>query len=728
MGMEMGIPNFNFQRLPKNFMNMNANQPRKSKQETFVSKYKDKYINESLLDFSKSEKNSLLEELVNNIIDFRKKCVHKKENDNKIMDTIISNYLLFHTVEKNLIEISYLSQREHRDNKIEILYKWYKNILNKNNILKRMKSKSYKSNNEKYDFSEEKKENENEEINNIKEDNKENIENNEEDNTNIKKEEKEEELIQKKEQEKDIIPAKVIKNKLSESFSRKERLRLASAKEQKSDLIINSKSNPSWNFMTRLHIKKTCANNNSLPRTNSEIFTSSFITPKPCKKIFFPVIKDKHFKIEEDIMNSKLRQIQEKRNWEDVNIHLNKFGMIRAKFKENVNNKYEMKELIKMYVNENKNETEINNSKLLKKYLKKKIKIKNVYNKSLSSNSTNFNKTLDKNKETSLIKNININKGTNIKNERVFYGINHIKIILDKIKNINQDNKKIIDNENNNIQTFDIKMKICGNIIKMSNLLSKSTGDKSFTIKETSNEIISSDLLFKEKMINKNKSFEVIKKEDIYKTDLNNSLESNNLEEEEEEKEQEEEENKKEEKKEDEYNFDENYYYNLEQEEEKKKHVNYNLSLFHLNNYKKIPINRKKNRNANVFKKFRFKPLNLNEKKKLDIYNNFIHNKSDFLSIRKNMEIINKFDYKQINDKNSNIFFHHSCRYDNIDEDDKIKDNNIEEEETNKKNENKLQKRFCLSKALFEPKSNNNFNSMYYFPRPGSKLLIRKLN
>ena len=67
-------------------------------------------------------------------------------------------------------------------------------------------------------------------------------------------------------------------------------VRLASAKEQKSDLIINSKSNPSWNFMTRLHIKKTCANNNSLPRTNSEIFTSSFITPKPCKKIFFPVI------------------------------------------------------------------------------------------------------------------------------------------------------------------------------------------------------------------------------------------------------------------------------------------------------------------------------------------------------------------------------------------------------------------------------------------------------
>ena len=735
MGMEMGIPNFNFQRLPKNFLNMNANQPRKSKPEAFLSKYKDKYINESLLDFSKSEKNSLLEELVNNIIDFRKKCIHKKENDNKILDTIISNYLLFHNVEKNLIEISYISQREHRDKKIEILYKWYQNILNKNKILKRMKSKSYKSVNEKYDFNEDKKENENEEIKENKEDNKENIENNEEVKINKKeeiiKEEQEEELPQKKEEEKKgIIPTEIVKNKLSESFSRKERLRLSSAKEQKSDIILNTKSNPSWNFMTRLHIKKNCANNNSLPRTNSEIFYSSFITHKPCKKIFFPVIKEKHFRVEEDIMNSKLRQIQEKRNWEEVNIHLSKFGMIRAKFKENVNNKYEMKELIKMYVNENKNknETEINNSKLLKKYLKKKIKIKNVYNKSLSNKSINFNNTLDKNKETLLIKNenLNINKGTNIKNERVFYGINHIKIILDKIKNINQDDKKIIDNENNNIQTFDIKMKISGNIIKISNLFSKSTGDKSTTIKDTSNEIISSDLLFKEKMINKNKSFDIIKKEDIYKTDLNNSLENNNPEEEE--KEEQEEEIKKEEKKEDEYNYDENFYYNLEQEEEKKKHIDYNLSLFHLNNYKKIPLNRKKNRNANFFRKFRFKPLNLNEKKKLDIYNNFIHNKSDFLSIRKNMEIINKFDYKQINDKNSNIFFHHSCRYDNIDEDDKIKDNIVDEEDMNKKNENKLQKRFCLSKAFFEPKSNVNFNSMYYLPRPGSKLLIRKLN
>ena len=322
------------------------------------------------------------------------------------------------------------------------------------------------------------------------------------------------------------------------------------------------------------------------------------------------------------------------------------------------------------------------------------------------------------------IKNINIIKGNNTTNnsyntktkkERIFYGINHIKIFLDKIKNINKDNKKINDNDKNNIQTFNIRMKICGNDIKISNLISKSTGDKSALIKEISNQIISNDFLFKEKIKNQNKSYDIIKKEDIYNS-LGNYNDNNISSLSEEEKE----ENKKEKK--EEYFEEEEFYNKLQKEKEKKKHINCNLSLFHLNNYKKISLNKKKNIHSNIFRKFKHKSLNLNEKKKLDIINNFIHNKSDFLSIRKNMEIINKFDYKQINDKNSNIFFHHSCRYDNIDEDDKIKISNIEENII----KNKLQKRFSLSKALFEPKSNNSFFSLYYFPRPGSKLLIRK--
>ena len=56
---------------------------------------------------------------------------------------------------------------------------------------------------------------------------------------------------------------------------------------------------------------------------------------------------------------------------------------------------------------------------------------------------------------------------------------------------------------------------------------------------------------------------------------------------------------------------------------------------------------------------------------------------------------------------------------------DNIKYNYIDKE-INKKNENKLQKRIFLSKALFEPKCTTNFFSLYYFPRPESNLLKSK--
>ena len=360
IGVEMGLSNFNFNGLPK-FVKINETE-QKSRKESFSGKYKDKYINESLLIFSKKEKNNKLNELINNIIDFRKKCINQEENNNKIRNIVISNYLFFHDVEKSLIEISYLTQKELRDKKIEELYSWYKNIINKNTTLKRMKSKSYRAPKEKYNFDEEKE---------INKDNK--------DNNN---------MIEKKE--------------LSESFKRNQRLRLylSSAKIQNSDLIVNTKNNFSWNFVTRLNIKRKCTGNQNYPRTNSEIISSLFNTHKQIKTIksnFFPKIEKNMKSLEKEINNSKQKMISEKRNLEEVNLNLNLFGKSRAKFTENINNKYEMKELIKYYVNEN--ETDINNSPLLKKYLNKKIKIKKTkieLNKFYFFNNNNINNNIVK--------------------------------------------------------------------------------------------------------------------------------------------------------------------------------------------------------------------------------------------------------------------------------------------------------------------------------------------
>lgn len=55
MDMETGLSNFNFNRLPK-FVKKNITHIQKTRKESIGDRYKDKYINESLLIFSEKEK------------------------------------------------------------------------------------------------------------------------------------------------------------------------------------------------------------------------------------------------------------------------------------------------------------------------------------------------------------------------------------------------------------------------------------------------------------------------------------------------------------------------------------------------------------------------------------------------------------------------------------------------------------------------------------------------
>ena len=621
-----GLPDFNLPKFPKKFEKIKENQPRKNKEKTISIKYKYKYINEYLFNFSNKDKNAHLKELVNNIIDYRKKFLNREKNDDKIEKRLASNYLLFHNLEKNLIEISYISNKEKRDEKIEILYEWYKDVINTNIMLKTI--------NARYDNILEEK---NYEIN-------ENHKNNKEDDN-----------IKNKEDNKENNSIEIMNNNLSISFKEKELYQSSSP--------INIKNNLSWNFMTRVNLKKELSKNNNIPRNNSEIFS----------KTKFPSIKEKYFHIEKDLLDSKLKMLRYRKNIDDINKGVSKFGTTLAKLKEDINNKYEIKELIRMYVNEHSNK--INKSKLLKKYLNKKIEIKNTnknnYRTFRSKNNINWNKTTEKNKKRESIKNIKLNIHNVIrkKQKRIFYGIKHTKIFFNKIKNINEITKKIND-KIDNIKTFNIKMKVCGNDIKMSNLLSKSYADKSLIMLETSNQLISNNLSFNEN--NLNDMTYNIKEEEIYKNDL--------------------------------------------KREEKKMNKKFNLSLFNEFYSKKIKLYNERNK-----KSLRIKPLNLFEEKRLHLFKNYIDNKSDFLTVRKNMEILNKYDYKQMEEKNSNTFFNHSCRYDNIDEDD-IKEIYVDKK-INNKNKNKLKERTFLSEALFEPKYNKNIFSLYYFPKPENNLL-----
>jgi len=216
------------------------------------------------LDFSKKEKNSFLSELIHNLLNFRKKCLKQKKLDNKERINIAANYLLFHKIEKCLIEISYMSNKQHRDNKIELLYNWYKNILNKNKTLKIIKSKLFKYDNEKINLNDENKttsnknlETKGEIINTI-------IKNKEETNIDKNKETiKEKPQLDKKDNKKIIIPTKpeikkninIPKNISSESSCKKHHLFLSSSTPQKSNISLNKK-NFSKNFITPLALKK----------------------------------------------------------------------------------------------------------------------------------------------------------------------------------------------------------------------------------------------------------------------------------------------------------------------------------------------------------------------------------------------------------------------------------------------------------------------------------------
>ena len=70
------------------------------------SKYKEQFINDYLYEFSKKSNYELLKELTSNLIEFRKLCIHQKSNKSIPLSDISSNYLLFHHLEKNLIEIN----------------------------------------------------------------------------------------------------------------------------------------------------------------------------------------------------------------------------------------------------------------------------------------------------------------------------------------------------------------------------------------------------------------------------------------------------------------------------------------------------------------------------------------------------------------------------------------------------------------------------------------------
>ena len=709
----------------------------------YLSKYRNLYINESLLKFNENSEDEMLNELITNIIDFRKSIKDDVIKAQKFLpfSNISSNFMLFHYIEKNLIEISYLPDIKTRNSKILKLYKWYKDILEKRNSIKNITKKSYIEPNVIYDLKSIKNEST---INNDNEYNNESSNNNQ-NQEELKDEVKSKILLYKK----TSIPPNIIK--------KLKRIRN------------NNKEMNNWDFMTHLYSKKNCSNNlSTIEKNSSSIFSDNIKKEEneSNKKTVLPSLAPdlkysysyhkpfqslKSFDIENKIIQSKYKLLAEKRSLENINQTINGFGISRAKLKENINNKHEIKNIIKMYVN-NQDEEGLNiTSPLLKKYkitkkeiLPKPIKIKSDINKKRNYSTSNI---LEKEKikiNKNIIKKISIlpinlnqlekkdsikkekvflnsylqNKIAGKKNEikpkinknhlnhkglRLFYGINHIKIFMDKIQNIDKDTNKIIDHKK--LKKISINLKVSE---KIRNNDIKDNMDKNNVVMKIPTQLFSSEALFHQKMIylqylNKKKNEE--NNIDILNRDIN---------------------------KDDLYSDEtDSYYYNR---------YNYNLSAFHLNNLEKIKNSRNK---YNYFAKQKCKSVDFNEHKKNEIDNNFILYKNNFLFMRKNLASMKKREFEELKNKMRNIKFKYNNRYDNIDEDKdeseiKFMNENNEPEKKkkdvhllkdNNNNTNNINERqkveSSLSKAIINPNDNFGF-FLYYYPRFGSKLLIKK--
>lgn len=393
----------------------------------------------------------------------------------------------------------------------------------------------------------------------------------------------------------------------------------------------STSGNSNWDFMTYLYSNKNCLNSSNNER-NSISINSEHIKneEKDIKKIIFPIIpkelkysysyyrpcpSHKSIEIEDKIIQSKMKLLSEKRNIENINQKINEFGFQRAKLKENINNKYEIKKLITMYVNNRINEGLNITSPLLKKYItKKKIilskpikneKVLHINKNNSSGNILEIDKKINKNELNILIKKDMLNKNkeiiqskctlspskkeTNIifeykkeksfsnsynfnnidekkdniqktdvnknesikKNERLFFGINHIKIFMDKIHNIDKNTLLLINNKTTEI--FDIKMKLSEKINKH---IIQDNSNINILIKDNATQIFSSKALFEQKKIYLN-SLGKLNKLQFKENDLGLTIQDEN----------------KEEENNDDQNESSYYYHNLK------------LSAFHVDNF-----------------------------------------------------------------------------------------------------------------------------------------------
>ena len=450
---------------------------------------KRKYISQILFSFNIIEQNKFLDIMITDLANYRKHIQKIKQNNETESNIPPSTKSLFYYLEKMLLEISYISDKNKRIEKIRELYEWFSDKKKCDEELRSITMKTYK---EKGEVDEQER---------LLIDNK--------DKNLMKKDDsvhRNLELINKKMlneyETKRLLGSLWDSNKLSKkplSLLNKDpmiqTLSLFSNDFLSGDVTLYSSENginyfakkkdniespsftdkPEGGLLEKDYISQIFSDNKSfLPLINRETkYSYSFLRP--------PYGFNEVY-LENKIIECKQKSLAIKRVQEQIKAKIKEYGINRARYKEYVNNKYELKNIIKNYVRRNEL-----SSPLLHKYKSKNF-TENLDNKNNENNENNYTNFDINNKKKNL--NVNISLSNNSSPSKFITPLNYLSPLKnDKTEEIELNlpsKKKIIKYESyKNIRKLDKKS---GRKISFSLELSQRTKDINLKEEEKENK------------------------------------------------------------------------------------------------------------------------------------------------------------------------------------------------------------------------------------------------
>ena len=689
--------------------------------------FKQKFISPMLSKLNSEEKNSYLDIMLDELSLYKYK---KSENlsRNKNVNFTLSKNLIYNYLEKYLLEVTYITDKEKRKEKINKVYEWYKGKLK---LEKDVQTITYKTYNNKNEIDEK-------EYFLVKKRKKLNA-------LDLDKSHRNLELIRKKmlndyKRKQLSKPFCALKKSISSqilpiqedntvisstNFSLNDFNKTNEEIKEKTDININININPE-NFLT--------------PMNKGIKFSYSYLSPNYDLNDIY---------IENQMTKEKNKIIAMKRNQEELNEKLKEFSLFRARFKANSNNKLEKKRLINFYVNKNKL-----SSYLLKKYkLKEQEKEKNENSETKLIIEPKESLSIDKRRKSINLSFLFLNKNSlsqsllsNKKNEKENNDIINSKnsdnniIRTESSENISSSKKERRFSHGINGKDKDKPSFIPGeSLFKLS--MDKS-GDKN-TGKNTTNFIKKFKLSFSRKFANeknrktsiKKKSLNILSRLINLKTfsGRNNKIKTNqiqNLE------------NDSKKIKSTNDTYIKEYATKIPQEiinsdllNKTKEEITYkqlckiNANPSKIDDYSDIKQRTKmiilnKNNMEEVNKGLLTKIKKRNNFEKLN--DKYFKYKNNLLSMRQSMSTDKKIEYQNLVDKIKLKNLEDDSEYadisnNNLNEIESMKKDNLFYYRLKRKKENQF---FSLLKALVNPNDNSNY-SRYYLPRNGSMLLSK---